>query len=215
MLPVRLEMELNFAFRRLAREKLEDEANRWSSLLADDFRDRLRARIPTIQHECMQLFERHMNGVITEAGSSGPSSAGPRLRVWIEEEIKETLETKVDDLTWHRRARSRAGSSTRAQMDESIGVIASADIRVDSDPLPDASQRVATLSKRDADMHHLIGKNNFCTLTNIEIMNDASLKKVLREQFQLKPGEDATKCCLDRIRRAKGYPLSRKVRQRR
>jgi len=64
-------------------------------------------------------------------------------------------------------------------------------------------------------IHDIVGKDNFCTLANTEIMQDASLKKRLRAECDLKPGVDATKASLDRIRRAKGYLLSRQVKEKR
>jgi hypothetical protein len=52
---------------------------------------------------------------------------------------------------------------------------------------------------------------NFNSLTNGDIMRDANIRRQLRKEHSLKIGEDATKSCLDRIRRAMGYPLSRNI----
>lgn len=67
-------------------------------------------------------------------------------------------------------------------------------------------------SKRDQDVRGAVHEENFRAFTNADISR--ILKAVLRE-FGLKPGEDMTKACLDRIRRAKGYPLSREIRNKR
>jgi len=52
---------------------------------------------------------------------------------------------------------------------------------------------------------------NFKNLTNREIMRDRKIGMQLKRDHKLKAGTDATKACLDRIRRAKGYPLSRDI----
>lgn len=67
------------------------------------------------------------------------------------------------------------------------------------------------LSERDSKIHEIVGQENFCTLTNSDIMHDKRLSARLRTEFKLRPSRDATKAVLDRIRRAKGYPLSRKI----
>jgi hypothetical protein len=68
-----------------------------------------------------------------------------------------------------------------------------------------------SLSKRDQDILTTVGEANFKTLTNSEIIRDRNIGKQLKEGHKLKAGTDATKACLDRIRRAKGYPLSRDI----
>ncbi|MCX6621977.1 MAG: hypothetical protein NTY38_13075 [Acidobacteria bacterium] len=80
---------------------------------------------------------------------------------------------------------------------------------------PDRPKAARSLSKRDEAVHTRIGPAVFRTLTNAEIMKTQRLKKVLAADFALKPGMDATKCCLDRIRRAKGYPLSGEIARKR
>jgi hypothetical protein len=70
------------------------------------------------------------------------------------------------------------------------------------------------LSDRDVRVHDAIGRERFCSLTNAEIMKDANVKKPLRAEG-LEPGGDAAKRCLDRIRNAKSYPLSREVSKKR
>ncbi len=70
------------------------------------------------------------------------------------------------------------------------------------------------LSARDLQIHDAVGRERFRTLTNAEIMKEVSVKKRLRLDFRLEPG-DAAKCCLDRIRRAKGYSLSREIAKKR
>lgn len=70
------------------------------------------------------------------------------------------------------------------------------------------------LSGRDLQIHDLVGGERFRTLTNAEIMKEASVKKRLRLDFRLERG-DAAKRCLDRIRHAKGYPLSRQIAKKR
>jgi hypothetical protein len=72
-----------------------------------------------------------------------------------------------------------------------------------------------SLSERDSQVHELVGEKNFSTLTNAEIMRDRSLKKQLGVKFGPKPNHDAAKCCLDRIRKATGYPLSREISKKR
>jgi hypothetical protein len=69
------------------------------------------------------------------------------------------------------------------------------------------------LSERDVRVHDAIGRERFCSLTNAEIMRDTTVKKPLRAEG-LDPGE-AAKRCLDRIRNAKRYPLSREVSKKR
>ncbi|MBL8227242.1 MAG: hypothetical protein JNL98_02140 [Bryobacterales bacterium] len=66
------------------------------------------------------------------------------------------------------------------------------------------------LSDRDKRLRNAIGAERFRTLTNAEIMKEASPKKVLHAEG-LDAGTDAAKSCLDRIRKAEGYPLSRDV----
>jgi hypothetical protein len=75
---------------------------------------------------------------------------------------------------------------------------------------PDADH----LSARDRGIHDRLGEQSFRNLTNSEISRDRNLKKVLLE-FRLKSGADDTKACLDRIRRGKGYPLSREISEKR
>lgn len=70
------------------------------------------------------------------------------------------------------------------------------------------------LSKRDASVHGVVGKDLFNSHTNAEIMKDVTVKKRLRAECQL-TSSDAIKRCLDRIREAKGYPLSRAVTKKR
>lgn len=77
-----------------------------------------------------------------------------------------------------------------------------------------AVKRGAPLSDRDIRVHDTIGKERFTTLTNAQIMKEPSVKKRLRVDCSLAPG-DAAKRCLDRIRQAKGYPLSREVQKKR
>ena len=77
------------------------------------------------------------------------------------------------------------------------------------------AKRSGTLSDRDMQIHDVVGGERFRTLTNAEIMKDATVKKRLRADFDLEPGGDAAKRCLDRIREAKGYSLSREVTKKR
>jgi len=71
-----------------------------------------------------------------------------------------------------------------------------------------------SLSKRDLSVHDVIGKELFNTHTNAEIMKDVNVKKRLRSECNLTPG-DAAKRSLDRIRDAKDYPLSREITEKR
>jgi len=71
-----------------------------------------------------------------------------------------------------------------------------------------------SLSKRDASIHEVVGKDLFNSHTNAEIMKDVTVKKRLRTECQL-TSNDAIKRCLDRIREAKRYPLSREVTKKR
>jgi hypothetical protein len=70
------------------------------------------------------------------------------------------------------------------------------------------------LSKRDIKVHDVVGRECFRTMRNVEIMNEPSIRKRLRTECQLKTG-DASKGCLDRIRHAMGYPLSREIARKR
>jgi hypothetical protein len=72
----------------------------------------------------------------------------------------------------------------------------------------------SSLSPRDASVHDVIGKELFNTHTNAEIMKDLKLRKRLLTECKLESG-DATKRSIDRIRQAKGYPLSRAVAKKR
>jgi hypothetical protein len=74
-----------------------------------------------------------------------------------------------------------------------------------------ALRKVRALSKRDHSIHEIVGAVNFNSLTNSDIMRDAKIGRQLRKDHSLKIGKDATKSCLDRIRRAMGYPLSRNI----
>jgi hypothetical protein len=78
-----------------------------------------------------------------------------------------------------------------------------------------SAKRGGTLSERDGQIHDVVGGERFRTLPNAEIMKDPTVKKRLRADFDLEPGGDAAKRCLDRIREAKGYPLSREVTKKR
>jgi hypothetical protein len=71
-----------------------------------------------------------------------------------------------------------------------------------------------SLSSRDQRLHKGIGAERFRTLTNAEIMKEASPKKLLRVEG-LDRRSDAAKRCLDRIRKAEGYPLSRDITKKR
>jgi hypothetical protein len=77
-----------------------------------------------------------------------------------------------------------------------------------------AAKRGSPLSGRDLQIHDVVGGERFRTLTNAEIMKETSVKKRLRLDFRLERG-DAAKRCLDRIRHAKGYPLSREIAKKR
>jgi|CZKX01.1.fsa_nt_gi hypothetical protein len=68
-----------------------------------------------------------------------------------------------------------------------------------------------SLWRRDQDVHEAVGEKNFKSLTNTEIMHDRNIGKHIKNKFSLKAGAENTKACLDRIRRAKGYPLSREI----
>jgi hypothetical protein len=84
----------------------------------------------------------------------------------------------------------------------------------EKEPAVDGSIGVPHLSDRDRDIHDRLGEQSFRNLTNSEISRDRNLKKALLE-FRLKSGADDTKACLDRIRRGKGYPLSREISEKR
>ena len=74
-----------------------------------------------------------------------------------------------------------------------------------------SAKQSGPLSDRDMRVHDTVSKERFCTLANAEIMKEASVKKRLWADFRLKAGSDAAKRCLDRIRQAKHYPLSREI----
>jgi hypothetical protein len=75
--------------------------------------------------------------------------------------------------------------------------------------------KTPALSTRDSRIHDIVGETNFATRTNAEIMRDGRIKRQLKTDFSLQPGTDSIKCGLDRIRRAKGYPLSREIARKR
>ncbi len=66
------------------------------------------------------------------------------------------------------------------------------------------------LSDRDTRVRNAIGRESFLNRTNAEITRDANVKKLLRAE-KLEAGTDAAKNCLDRIRKAERYPLSREI----
>ena len=72
----------------------------------------------------------------------------------------------------------------------------------------------ASLSPRDARVHNAVGEERFRTIRNAEILKESDVKKVLQAEH-LRPGSDAAKCCLDRIRQTKGYLLSSEIRKKR
>ena len=86
--------------------------------------------------------------------------------------------------------------------------------RLDRRTMAPASDEQSALSDRDTAIHNLVGEKTFRTLANAEIMRDPSLKKKLRDEHKLDPGDPA-KSCLNRIRKAKGYPLSGEIRKKR
>ena len=62
-------------------------------------------------------------------------------------------------------------------------------------------------------IHDIVGDARFATMTNAEIMRERALGKQIRQEVTV-PSE-AAKACLDRIRRAMHYPLSRQVQEKR
>jgi len=77
-----------------------------------------------------------------------------------------------------------------------------------------AAKRDTQLSARDLQIHDFVGGERFRTLANAEIMKNPGVKKRLRLDFGMESG-DAVKRCFDRIRQAKGYPLSREISKKR
>jgi hypothetical protein len=67
-----------------------------------------------------------------------------------------------------------------------------------------------SLSPRDAKIQKIVGEQSFRTLTNTEIMRTPVVGRRLRDEYELR-SDDAAKSCLDRIRKAFGYPLSRDI----
>jgi hypothetical protein len=84
---------------------------------------------------------------------------------------------------------------------------------LDERPAP-SSKQGGRLSERDKRAHDIVGSERFGTLTNSQIMKDAGVKKRLSVDCSLEAG-DAAKRCLDRIRQAKGYLLSRAIAKKR
>jgi len=72
----------------------------------------------------------------------------------------------------------------------------------------------SSLSTRDLKVHGIVGEQNFRTLTNAEIMKSGGVGRRLRNECELRT-EDAAKSCLDRIRKACGYTLSRDITKKR
>jgi hypothetical protein len=81
----------------------------------------------------------------------------------------------------------------------------------DNESKASSTGKAVSLSERDTGVYKIVGEENFRNLTNAEIMRDRTIGSQLKNICKLKSGEDATKACLDRIRRAKGYPLSRDI----
>jgi hypothetical protein len=79
---------------------------------------------------------------------------------------------------------------------------------------PRSTNQGRSLSDRDARIHSLIGTETFRTCTNADIQRGAKVRQLLHAE-KLEPGSDAAKNCLDRIRAANGYPLSRQIREKR
>jgi hypothetical protein len=70
------------------------------------------------------------------------------------------------------------------------------------------------LSRRDAQVHEIVGRDRFCNFTNAEILRHPALKKRLQVDYKLNES-NAAKKCFDRIRLAKGYRLSREIAKKR
>jgi hypothetical protein len=102
-------------------------------------------------------------------------------------------------------ARARSSTHTDASMELSG--------RVQGDQVREPPPLV--LSERDAKVHDIVGGDNFYNLTNADIMKDSGIRKRLRTDCKLEAGSEAAKACLDRIRRGKGYPLSREITKKR
>jgi hypothetical protein len=110
-----------------------------------------------------------------------------------------------DELNWDRAALRLAAVESVIEATVSV---------VDGKGATVSPKRRQQLSDRDVRVHDAVGRERFCTLTNAEIMKASSLKKSLRAEG-LEPRGEATKRSFDRIRNAKGYPLSREIKEKR
>jgi hypothetical protein len=93
---------------------------------------------------------------------------------------------------------------------DAIHNVAEKEIEVNRNP----RVRSDSLSARETQIHKIVGEGSFRTLTNAEIMKTPGIGRRLRDEYELR-SEDAAKSCLDRIRNARGYPLSREISRRR
>ena len=77
------------------------------------------------------------------------------------------------------------------------------------------SQSAMSLSDRDQMVHDIVTGEHFRTLRNSEIMQSRPIALRLQKECKFQSRSNALKCSLDRIRKKKGYPLSREVENKR
>jgi hypothetical protein len=103
------------------------------------------------------------------------------------------------------------GPRSRTEEDRAIHQAATPEVEA---PSSGWAADASSLSSRDLKIHAIVGEHNFRTLTNAELMKTHGVGRRLREECELRT-EDAVKSCLDRIRKARGYPLSRDITKKR
>ena len=171
---------------------------------------------PDIVIRGSEAFEMTVTGTLHSLESSGRSTAKKELHGALQDHAGRTLGQTV----------KRHPDRFPAQLGDAVGKLrgfacdGARHVTESKVPLQKKAELVAStaagspLSGRDLQIHDVVGGERFRTLTNAEIMKEASVKKRLRFDFGLEPG-DAAKRCLDRIRHAKGYPLSREIAKKR
>jgi hypothetical protein len=191
----------------------------------DEHRDRI---MTTVKSSCASLKQR-IEGDFAAAGRGFFTALPPHLRyTHLESDI---LDVVLDEIRILGAKGAILGAGDQPMTDPkdvaAVGLdnepAESRDIDVEvlsrsrtqgSDVLKSNAEVDGRLSDRDTKIHETIGAQTLKTLANTEIMRDRLLCARLRREYGLK-SRDAVKSCLDRIRKAKQYPLSGDIKKKR